>query len=481
MKFKRIFMLFSLWSWSVTLIAQVSIKDRLNTILNDSLLIHSFVGVSVRDVATNKLVYERNGTLSFTPASNLKLITTAAALDLLGADYRFITRVYYSDTISNHSLKGDLVINGGGDPTLGSDKMNGSLSYQLLMRNIVSELKLKGITQIEGRIVIDPTHFEYNPIPMDYTWADIGNYYGAGSFGLNLNENQTVITLKPSSKVGGITSLQSILPWDSSWSFINHIKTGVSNSGDKSIIYSSPYNPLFFGEGTIPMGTAYAVKASISDPSTLFANLLIAEMNKQGVVFKGTIKIVQSDDIKMNTSKMNIVYEHKSPTIKEICTYANLVSNNLYAECLLKEISFKMNGVGSAQNGINHIKKYLSSKNVDTIGMVLRDGSGMSPFNSISPNQFTQFLVSKSLNTIYVTSIPIAGLQGTVAHICKGSEGKIRVKSGTMNGTTCYSGYVQTNSGNRYAVSFMVNKHEAKNRMVQHVLSTALMEIMRSN
>lgn len=472
---------FSVLICSLTLNAQVNNKDRLTNLLNDTLLVNAFVGASVRNVATNEIVFEKNGKQSFTPASNLKLITTAAAIDILGPDYRFVTRAYFSDSLTTNLLKGILLIKGSGDPTFGSDKMNGSASYQQIIKNIVRALKLKGVNRFEGVLTIDPTHFEYNAIPMDYTWGDIGNYYGAGSFGLNLNENQTVIAFKPAANVGGITSVQSISLWDTSWTFVNHVRTGPSNSGDKSVIYSSPYNTHYFGEGTIPIGNTFLVKASISDPPKLFASLLVAEMSKQGIVFKGTIEVVQPEDVKLNVSSLIEFFVHSSPTIKEISTFTNLVSNNLYAETVLKEISFKSSGLGSTLNGVNQVKKYLANKNVDTIGMVIRDGSGMSPFNGISPNQFTQFLVSSASNTLYTGCIPIAGLQGTVAHICKGSEGKIRLKSGTMNGTTCYSGYVQANSGRNYAVSFMVNKHEAKNRVVQNILSKVLMEIMMNN
>jgi len=108
----------------------------------------------------------------------------------------------------------------------------------------------------------------------------------------------------------------------------------------------------------------------------------------------------------------------------------------------------------------------------------LRDGSGMSPFNSIAPNQYTQFLSAQHANTTFVQCLPIAGKEGTVSHICKESGGKIRVKSGTMNGTTCYSGYVSAKSGKIYAVSLMVNKHEAKNRKIQRVLEKILLEIL---
>jgi len=463
---------------ALQLSAQTNLSKSIQLILADTALSRAQVGVSIRNVQTNSIVFDKNGDQSFTPASNLKLLTSAAAITILGEDYRFVTKVLYSDSIRNGTFYGTLFIKGSGDPTLGSDRMYGQLSYQRLIKNWVAAFKSKGVSAFYGKLIIDPTHFEYNPIPMDYTWGDIGNYYGAGSFGLNLNENQCAVLLKPGTKVGGLTSLQSITPWDTSCTFINHIYTGNPNSGDESVIYSSPYNTYTFAEGTIPLGSTFLVKGSISNPSSLLGQLIIAEMKLQGIVWNGSVAIVQPGQRIIGLSGFKVLIEQTSPTLREIAAYTNLVSNNLYAECLLKELAYKKTGQGSTVIGVNYVKRYLRSIGVDTIGMVLRDGSGMSPFNSIAPNQYTQFLSAQYPNTTFVNCLPVAGKDGTVAHICKESGGKIRVKSGTMNGTTCYSGYVFAKSGNVYAVSLLVNKHEAKNRKIQRVLEKILLEML---
>lgn len=460
--------------------AQTSLNNHIASILTDSSLSRAQVGVSIRNIQTNSIVFEKNGNQSFTPASNLKLLTTAAAIHILGENYRFVTKVLYSDSIHNSTFNGILLIKGSGDPTLGSDRMNGQLSYQALIKKWVTALKAKDVKVFNGRLMIDPTHFEYNAIPMDYTWGDIGNYYGAGSYGLNLNENQCAILFKPGAKVGAITTVQSITPWDTTCTFVNHVYTGLANTGDETIVYSSPYNTYVFAEGTIPLGNAFAVKGSISNPSELLGQLMIAEMKLQGIVWNGSFGVIQPGESILGLSGFKILAEHTSLPLREIASYTNLVSNNLYAECLLKELAFKKTGQGATTVGVNQVKRYLKSIGVDTMGMVLRDGSGMSPFNSIAPNQYTRFLSAQHANTTFVQCLPIAGRDGTVAHICKESGGKIRVKSGTMNGTTCYSGYVYAKSGKTYAVSLLVNKHEAKNRKIQRVLEKILLEVLNN-
>ncbi len=459
---------------------QTTIKARLEQILADSLLKQAQVGISIRDVKSTNLIFEKNANQSFTPASNLKLLTTATALSALGADYRFVTTVMYTDSIQAGLFEGTLLVKGSGDPTLGSDKMPGQLNYQTLIRNWVVAFKSKGIRTFKGVLKIDATHFEFNSIPKDYTWGDIGNYYGAGSFGFNVNDNQYILSLKPGSTVGATTTVVSIIPLDTASTFNNHIKTGAAGSGDQSIIYAAPYSKYVFAEGTIPLGATYSVKGSISDPSRLLGQLLIAEMMKQGIEWMGILKIVGENESESVQQGFVVLLEHASPTIKEIATYTNLVSNNLYAECLLKEVAYRKTGVGATDSGVNQIKRYVKSLGVDTFGLVLRDGSGMSPFNCITPNQFSLFLSKQHLNKVFVMSIPVAGVDGTVSHICKTANGKVRVKSGTMFGVTCYSGYVLSNSGTQYAVSLLINKHEAKNRSIQRILEKVLMALVEN-
>lgn len=463
----------------LSLNAQSNLGAQIQSILSDSILKTAMVGVSIRNTENNKIVFEQNGSKSFTPASNLKLVTTAAALSILGPEYRFKTKLQYSGDINTTGdFRGSLLVIGGGDPTLGSDKMFGVLNYQTLIQNWVAVIKSKGVKSFNGTLIIDQSHFEFNPIPNDYTWGDIGNYYGAGSFGFNLNDNQYNLLLKPGRLVGDTVSIVSIIPKDTSTRYVNNIVTGASGTGDKSILYSSPYNSFTFAQGTIPIGNPYTVKGSIANPPYLFAQILIEEMKLQGIVWNGEIKIIKQRESNLSKLQWNTLVEYQSPTIKEIATYTNLISNNLYAECMLKEIGFKVKGVGSSEVGASEVKKYLFRQGVDTIGLVLKDGSGMSPFNSISPNQLTLLLSKVMFSNNIMFCIPVAGKEGTVSHICKETGGNVRVKSGTMNGTVCYSGYVKSNSGVVYAVSLLVNKHDAKKISVQRVLERVLLKVL---
>lgn len=462
-----------------TAMAQTNMQTKMKALINDSLLVKAQVGISIRNTLSGHIVYEHNGNKSFTPASNLKLVTTAAALSILGSDYTFNTKLVYFGEPVNGVFKGSLKIIGSGDPTLGSDKMPGVPGYQDLIRLWATKIRNLGITTFEGNLIIDPLKYEYNPLPKDYTWGDIGNYYGAGNYGLNLNENQCVIQFKPGNKAGDPTQVISIVPWDSSWHFTNYVYTGISGSGDKSIIYSSPYNTNAFAEGTIPPGTIFQVKGSIPDPASLTAMLLINEMKLQGIVWKGRYIVLKPEETMtiISSNEWKMLHQQISPAVSAIIRQTNVVSNNLYAETLLKEISAKKGEIAATNSSLNYVKRYIRSIGIDTTGITLRDGSGMSPFNCISPNQLTHLLYKMSENKLFANSLPVAGRDGTVNHICKGTGEQIRIKSGTMNGITCYSGYIKSNSGIVYSVSFLINKHEAKNRVIQKVLEGGLLAI----
>jgi len=460
--------------------AQSGIHSKLLPIINDPLLAKAQFGISVRNAVSGAVLYEWNGNKSFTPASNLKLFTTSEALLLLGPDYTFKTPLLYTGEVINGVFNGTLKITGSGDPTLGSGLQTpGNSGYAEMIRIWVTKLKEMGITSFSGKLILDPLVFEYNSIPTDYTWGDIGNYYGAGSYGINLNDNQYFLTLKPGINVGDPTEILSLEPWDSSWTFNNHIVTGTASSGDKSVIYSSPYASEVFAEGSVPMGKPYTVKGSLPDPAMLLGNMLIEEIKKQGIAWKGTCEVLKQGEEFQTNGNWKTLYVEQSVRLSSIVKLTNTTSNNVYAECLLKACGsskgLKPSGTASA---VTYLKKYVQSIGIDTAGMVIRDGSGMSPFNSISPNQLTALLSNMQDKGAFVRSIPVAGKEGTVAHICIGTNDQIRLKSGTMNGTTCYSGYVKANSGITYCVSFMVNKHEAKNRIIQKLLEKGILILL---
>src|SRR5450759_2824912 len=177
-------------------ICSFSQKSSIDTFLSDSSLIHASVSICIADPDNGEIIADYNSGKSLIPASVMKLITSAAALDLLGPDYTFKTTIGYTGSLNKRSgkLTGNIVIQGGGDPALGSK--NFSDHYQDFLSSWVTEIKKLGVRKIDGRVVTDDSYYDFLPVPGKWLWEDAGNYYGAGADGLSVFDNTYEIHFK---------------------------------------------------------------------------------------------------------------------------------------------------------------------------------------------------------------------------------------------------------------------------------------------
>ena len=473
---KVIFLLlfFQLVSWAT--IAQdppalIKLKDELKKASDDPLFKYGQIGFSFRS-ADGKIIHESNANKSLIPASNLKLLTTATALKILGSDYKFETKISYDGEINNGILNGNIYIQGGGDPTLGSDRIDGNPDYNQLIALWVQKIKAAGIKKITGTIIGDQTIFDKNLIPDQWIWTDIGNYYGAGASGLNINENLYKIYFKPGKSSGDTTTVIRTEPSMPFLSFDNTVKTAVAGSGDNAYIYGSPYTNYRYLSGTIPTGVSeFSIKGSLSDPAYVTACLLYNSLKENNVVIdiapENSGKVISA----LNKSQLKTIYIHQSPSLKEIIRYTNVYSINLYAEALLKILAVKKNLPGTSENGVKVIVDYWTLQGMDMKGMFLYDGSGLSPRTSIRATQLTklmQYMSKDSSFQVFFQSLPVAGQSGTISRFCKGTkaENNVSAKSGSLTRVICYTGYVKAKNGSYNSFSILINNFEGTTSQV---------------
>ncbi|MFN8415936.1 MAG: D-alanyl-D-alanine carboxypeptidase/D-alanyl-D-alanine-endopeptidase [Cytophagaceae bacterium] len=428
----------------------------------ESILKSAQVGYKIVDVSDQRVISQFQSTKSFTPASNLKLITTGLALDALTPNYCFTTKLMTTGRIQNTVLTGDLYVIGGYDPTTTIDN---------IIKSWTDSLVKLGVTKIQGDLYV-PSVLYSNPYPMDYAWGDMGNYYGAGLYPLNLDDNKISYSLRPGKNIGEPVQLISSSFSDSTFTILNFSKTAAAGTGDKIVIYNSPFSHMIFIEGTIPIGADFTVKGSNPDPAYFFAKEMKACAQSRNIEWVGNVQRFTQET---QPATLQLLASWKSNIIREIASVTNSLSNNLYAEALKKAVLMKYNSV-DVQAIYNPL---LNKMGVDTVGLRVRDGSGMSPLNAISPSQMTSFLLHMRLNNSFRKSIPVAGVQGTVSVILQSYPNRARIKSGTMTGVTCYSGYVTSLAGKEYAFSVMVNHHEGKNKTVQKLLEKYLIELIQ--
>ncbi len=458
----RLRLLLLLLAVSTAAPAQRTVQQLIDAFAGAQVLRNALVTVDVRDVETGVRLGSYQGDIASIPASTQKLITTAAALDILGGDYRFRTRLIAGGQVEGGVLRGNLYIVGGGDPTLGSARMERTPRLEAVLQDWVERVKEQGIVRITGAVVGDGSYYGTDGAASGWSWADLGNYYGAGTYGLNLNENSYTLSLTQRPGVGSTPPVSSTDPVIPGLTFTNELKSGPRGSGDQAYIYGAPFNYQQFIRGSIPVGTGtFRIRGSIPDPPLLAAQLLNQLLEASG------IEVVQPAVSHLTVGRgdyaaASVIDERFSPPLIEIVDRTNLTSNNFFAETLLREMNKARGEAELASTEV--VADWLEARGLDTEGMQLRDGSGLSPRNFFSASLMTAFLRDQAGQSRWLESIPLAGRTGSLRSALKGTvaEGRVYGKSGTINAVRAYAGYVHRPDGRKFAYSIAVNNHTAR-------------------
>ena len=439
--------------------AQASAQDVVDQFAGAQVLRNAVKAVDVRDVATGKRVASYQPDVACIPASTQKLITTAVALDVLGADHRFVTRLVAGGAVESGTLRGNLYVVGGGDPTLGSSFMDGVPDIAAVVQAWVNAVKQRGITRVTGAVVGDGSYFGTDGAGRGWPWADLGNYYGAGAYGLNINENSYTLSFTQRQQEGSTPPVSGTDPIVPGLTFTNELRSGPRGSGDQAYIFGAPFTYHYFIRGSIPVGTGrFRIRGSIPDPPLLVAQLLTAALKQAG------IEVVQPPATHLVVGALpagtgELLDERRSPSLAEIIDRTNLTSNNLFAEALLREVQ-RARGGGDGELTVV-IVDWLEGHGIPTDGLQLQDGSGLSPRNYFPPALMTALLVDRAGEARYRQSIPLAGRTGSLKSVLQGTvaEGRVWGKSGTVDGVRAYAGYIDRPDGRRLAYHIAVNNH----------------------
>lgn len=386
---------------------------------------HATVSIYAVHIPSGKVLLDENSDKSLMPSSCIKVITTAAALHILGPDSYFETHVEYDGSIdANGVLHGNLYIRGGGDPCLGSDRASSSLSWQKQLQTWAEAIQNSGIKTIEGSVIGDASKWETALAVPSWSWEDIGNYYGAGASALTFHENAYTLFFKPGKKVGDKTVILRTDPAMPSLIFQNEVITGPIGSGDQACIYGMEFSPAQYVRGSIPAGVSeFSIKGAIPDPSTFCATLLAQTLKENGMTIAG--KSIQAK------TKRTTLHTTLSPSIEEIVYWTNQKSINLYAEHLLKKMGETVVHEGSTKAGIKVVTDYWRSQGIDMGGLNMADGSGLSRKNLVTTKQFVSILLKMKQSkafAVFFDSLP------------KKSD-LISAKTGSMSLTRGYTGY----------------------------------------
>lgn len=444
------------------------IQTRIEAVTEDPAFSQSVIGICARTVNGTELA-DVNADVMMLPASNMKLISTGAALHTLGPDWRFETNIGYDGTIEDGTLRGDLYIIGGGDPTLGS-KDSIAVSLEKTFAQWEAFLRAEGITKIEGHIIGDGRWFEGMAEEPTWLMNDAGTYYGTGTTGLMFYENMMSFSVSAGPQVGAPVNITPYYPETPWMEYRYNCSTGEEGTGDLLYMYGSDLAPVAEIRGTF--GVDRADKRL--DCSNKFPELTCAYYFYKYLKNKGIMCLEGPADMKVEPIEgpaaledINIIGTTYSPTLDRVVFETNHASNNVYAETLLRTLGKELTDNASYESSYKALEEVLKSLGVDgSTGAQIQDGSGLSRQNYVSADFFCRFLTAMTSSPAYETylnSLPSPGGNGTMQYNMSGQNAslrnRIKVKSGSMNGVRCYSGYItpSTSEGETIVFSIMTN------------------------
>ncbi|MEM1322113.1 MAG: D-alanyl-D-alanine carboxypeptidase/D-alanyl-D-alanine-endopeptidase [Bacteroidota bacterium] len=462
-----VFIVLSFLLNSAFLSAQSTLQKALDAFADSKPMKHAGVSVSVIDVESGKLLAAVYPHRSLVPASSLKVVTTATALSILGKDFQFKTELQYQGQIeADGTLKGNLIIKGYGDPTLGTDHYNDPPDLQQLMRLFIEAIQKQGIRRIEGRVIADASFFDTAVNGRAWLWEDLGNYYASGAWGLNIHDNRYFIDFQQSPNLNTIPKIVRTEPAIPNLQLINEVRSAAANSGDNAYIYGAPYSYIRFVRGTIPVGKKrFTIKGSIPDPPFFAAHYLSEALATAGIACTEppTSLFEWEQNGQSLAGSPTTFYTQQSPQLSNIVVETNHKSINLYCESMLKWLAVQQGKGNSTAAGIETVLAHWSELGVDTEGFFLEDGSGLSLRNSVSSYHLARIMQliarDEALYKTFSPSLPLAGRSGSLKRMLRGTaaEGVLRAKSGGMQRVRSYTGYARSKAGRLLAFSMIAN------------------------
>lgn len=431
--------------------------------VNSDVLEHGNLSFYAIDLKTGKVVDSYREESALVPASVLKIVTSATALEVLGADTVLETKVLYDGKISKKGvLTGNIYIQGGGDPTLGSDGI--SINREEFLKNWTDAVKKLGIKSINGNIIVLDDLFGYEGIPGKWLLEDVGTNYGQGTYGISVFDN--IYTLYLNTGVSG--QKPKIIKTKPEIEGLIFDNQGLVMPGVKKDIYvrGIPLENRRRIFGVVPQNkNGLTIQSDIPDPGLFLGQYFSYYLKRENIKLNGVVKTARLTS--QRPTNPRVIAITKSPPISEIVKILLTRSDNHYTEHLYQLIE-KTKGV--------KIEEFWEEKGMDVHSLTLRDGSGLSRGNTISAKLLVDIL-AYSKNDLE-TLLPVAGKDGTVAVFLKNTplEGAVKVKSGSMSGIHSYAGYVEKN-GRTYAFAIVVNHWNGERGVLRKKIEVLLNNI----
>ncbi len=434
------------------------IKSMLNEFLrNEENLNGAIAGISIRSANSGEILFSHYGDTRLRPASNLKLLTAAAALSVLGEDYRFSTELWTDGTINNGVLNRNLYLKGKGDPTLLKEDLD----------EIARLLHKTGVREVKGDVIGDDSWYDDLRLSQDLPWTDEHTYYGAQISALTVSPNDdfdagtVIVSINPAKNAGEKATI-TVDPETDYVNIINKTETVTKTNVEELKIERKHGTNTIVVEGEIPINSNMEREwIAVWEPTDYVLNLFKHSLEKHGIQWSGNFKrgVTPSDAKKL--------INHESIPLAELLIPFMKLSNNGHAEVLVKEMGRVKKGEGSWEKGLEVMTEELSKLGVNVDTLVLRDGSGISHVNLIPANEISNFLYTvqnKEWFPTFLDSLPVAGITdrlvgGSLRHrmYIPPMQGNVKAKTGTISTVSSLSGYIDVPNEEKIIFSILLN------------------------
>lgn len=436
------------------------------------------VGIEVVQLRSGKVLYTRNAEKLFTPASNTKLFSTALALNRLGRDYRLKTRVYVeAGPDTEGRVAGDLTLFGGGDPSMADivipyDKQAKPADAMAAIEELADQIAAKGVKEIRGDVVGDDTTWPYEPTPPGWAADDALYDYGAPVVALTLNHGKFQLTVSPGAAPGEAARL-TLTPAVEYFAISNRVTT-VAEKGPRKVTVERPAGSRELRiSGTVAAGADYTEDLAVDDPALYAAVALADALARRGVAIHGSAVARHRETGEPGREPAGrVIAERVSPPLVELLRVVDKVSQNLWAEMMLREVARARTGEGSRRAGLEELRAFLSELGAAKEDYVLEDGSGLSRLDLLSPAVITRLLRWMALSpqgADFKSLLPVGGVDGSLEKRFKGMEGAsaIAAKTGSLSHVNALSGYAESATYGELVFSIVVNHTSAQSSAVR--------------
>jgi D-alanyl-D-alanine carboxypeptidase/D-alanyl-D-alanine-endopeptidase (penicillin-binding protein 4) len=457
------------------------LRRDLQSIFSERTIDHGVWSVSVQSLRHGETLYSLNSFRLLTPASTQKLLTTAAAAERLGWDYRYTTRLYATGPIdpATGAIDGDLVVVSDGDPTINPRHPE----RWAIFDEWGKQLAAKGIRQVNGYLIGDDNAFEEPGWGLGWSWDDLAFGYGAAASALQYNENQVELLVGPGLQAGS-RAIISVSPPGSGLTIDHQVTTAAPGEPGRINLLRPPGSEMLTVIGQVALGSpAITEYAAVDNPTQVYLNAMRVAFGRHGVKIERTPLDIDAARAAPDLSKATLLVEDKSPPVAEIIDVALKWSRNIYAETLLRSI-VPDGAPKSAAAGLKEVESTLNKWGISGQYFLARDGSGLSRYDYLSADALTWLLTymfrDPNHADLYRAAMPEFGASGTAANRLKNTPASSRVwaKTGSMSQVRSLAGYIVTSEGEPLVFAFLVNGFRVPSREIDAAMDRALLRLV---